>query len=642
MISLVRKKLINNSLYKIFLWIFLLMMALGSGASLFQWSEPDNWVIKAYAQTMTKQTFQNKLAMAKQQQEMFRQKGLILPNQNIKKDTVSSSVGHLLSMHIMEELSLKVPQAHTESAIKQQLAHLPSYFFNEKGELNQEVFQQAIAPHTLDDFTSEIENNAKGKVLYGLIDAGVYVPEFEMSLQYAAEFSSKSYSYITLSYPKYLAAVKSTQPSMETLQKFYKKSQVSDTFKTVESRSGTMWTFDASGYGTSIAQADVKQFYDKNKAVKYLLSPAQMQIRTLLIKVDVGNEASAKLKIEEIRQEAEKNPTQFETLARKFSEDKASASRGGLTDFFTQDDSKMNKMVVDTAFEYLAQDGQISAPIKTDLGYELIQRVGRRPAKYKELDQVASEIKKDLTVERFKKRFSQDASRVITGAKYHPEALMKFIESHKGSKVELSIDARKAGIDYTYLFKTEEGRFATFFDKDKGVILTCSKIVKSVIPELADVQSKVLALYYEQKAVEAMQKELRMALKDAKSMPFEEVAKKYDASIHKASFTYKDGKADQSPILKEPAVHAKLKGMQHAGALMSVETKTDGILMRLDSVAPRDEKLFMDQKDHLGKSMFYMKLYQNKEGFIASLYRTAKLNNKIEIKADVLNLTKEV
>ena len=51
---------------------------------------------------------------------------------------------------------------------------------------------------------------------------------------------------------------------------------------------------------------------------------------------------------------------------------------------------------------------------------------------------------------------------------------------------------------------------------------------------------------------------------------------------------------------------------------------------------------YKEQKEHLSSTMFYMKLYQIKEGFIASLYRTAKLNNKIEIKNELLQFTKEV
>ena len=94
--------------------------------------------------------------------------------------------------------------------------------------------------------------------------------------------------------------------------------------------------------------------------------------------------------------------------------------------------------------------------------------------------------------------------------------------------------------------------------------------------------------------------------------------------------------------MKENAVAQALKGMQHKGAIASVQTKTDGIIIKLDAISEVKPELFAEQKEHLGQVMFYMKLYQIKEGFIASLYRTATLNNKIEIKNELLQFTKEV
>ncbi len=299
-------------------------------------------------------------------------------------------------------------------------------------------------------------------------------------------------------------------------------------------------------------------------------------------------------------------------------------------------------MIVDTAFEFLGQDGQISAPIKTDRGFELIQRVARKAAKYKEFKTVEAEIKKELTEQRFQKRFSQDAARIVTGAKYHPEALMKFIERYKGSKAQLPLDTRKSGIEYTHLFTTEQGRYVTFFDKGKGVILTCTKIEKSFLPDLKDVQSKVLEAYYEQKALDSMKEELALAFKDAERMSMQEVAKKYAASVQHATSTYKDGATQQSSILKEHEVQAKVKNMQYVGSLQSAETKSEGIVLKLDTIGALDSKLFKDQKDRLAKTMYYTKIYQNKEGFIASLYRTAKINNKIEIKVELTSRIKEV
>ena len=193
MISFVRRKFVNNSAYKVLLWVFLLMMMFGSGASLFRGKGHEDWVVKVYKQTMNKQTFQSRVEMAKRQLEMYRQKGIILANKNVKKDATVEVVSQFLLAQIMNNLAVRVSQEQIDATIKKQLSHLPAQFFHENGDLNYEVFQQAIAPHSIDDFVADIEMEIKNKVLYGLIDASIYIPEFELALQYNAEFADKSY-----------------------------------------------------------------------------------------------------------------------------------------------------------------------------------------------------------------------------------------------------------------------------------------------------------------------------------------------------------------------------------------------------------------------------------------------------------------
>lgn len=642
MIALIRRKLLHSYVYKVFILSVVALMGVSSMMFLFQVEEKKDWVISVYDQGMSDFKFKSMLAEAKQRQEMFRQKGFVFANANIPKETVLAAVGSLLSLHALKKIALIVPKSHIDAAVQKQVRQLPPQFLDQNGNLNEEVFRQAIAPYTMEDFLSDIEIDAKNKVLFGLIDVAVYVPSFELDLQAISEFANKVYSYITLPYHKYLNTVKEAQPSTEMLQKFYKQASVADGFKTAERRSGDMWVFDGSNFEAKISDAEAKSFYDKNKVARYVVTPAQMQIRTIRINVRDGNDAEAKTKITEIREELEKNPSEFESFAKRLSDDKLTALRGGLSDFFSRDDKKINKAIVDTAFEFLAEDNQISSPIKVDNGYEIIQRVKKHAALYKDFKSVESEIKKDLGAERFKKRFAQDASRVVNGAKYNPSLMEKFVERYAGKRFSIALSERKSGLEYTYLFKTEEGRYATFFDKNMGIVIQCSKVEKSFLPALSDVHSQVLSMYYKSKAIEMMKDDLALAYKDALTMSMNDVAAKYGITLQRASFSYNDGKAEQSAILKEAAVASRVKGMVGAGAIAQIVTKDDGIAIRLDSVESVNDDVLREQKNHLRSTLFYTKLYQIKEGFIASLYRTAKLNNKVEINPAILSLTKEV
>ncbi len=641
MIAIMRK-LIRNSVYKIFLWAFLFMMAFGSGVVMFNFGESKDFVIKVYEQSIDKTKFQEMLKLAKQQREMYRQKGFAISHQNIEKETVQAAISSLLAQHATNKIGIRVASSYVDQQFQQQLQQLPAYFFKADGSLDQEAFQKVIAPHSLQDFVDEIELETKNKLLFGLVDASVYVPEFEMMLQYNAEFANKKYSYVTLSHQKYLAQVKKHMPSDEVLAKFYKKSLIADQFRSAERRSGTIWKFTPSQFVKPISDNEAKSFYDKNKMQRYVLEPAQIQIRHLLIDPALSTDMDARVKIEEISQIAQKDSTKFEDLVREFSQDSKSASRAGLSDFFTRNDKKVEAAVLEMAFDNLSTDGQVSVPLKTERGYELIQRVAKRATKYKDFKSVEVGIKEEISLEKFKKRFVQDASRVVSGAKYNPESLKKFIERYKGVKVDLSLEVQKSSIESSNLFRIEEGRYTTFLDKEFGAILLCLKVEKSKLPVLDEVKSKVLNLYFEEEANKKLKGDLALAFKDAGKMTLSDVAKKYETSFDQASFENESGKVDQSSILKENLVAKAIRNMQHVGAIAFVQTKTDGIVIKLDSISKVNPEVFAEQKAHLGQVMFYTKLYQIKDAFIASLYRNATINNKIEIKKELLPLTKEV
>ncbi|OGB86394.1 hypothetical protein A3J41_00345 [candidate division TM6 bacterium RIFCSPHIGHO2_12_FULL_38_8] len=635
------RKFVHGTIYKVFLWIFMIAF-LSGGLAIVNFGEEKNWVIKVFKQTLTYPKFQVTLKRVQQQQAMYRQKGFAFAHQNAAQEAAQISVSGLLAQHVMQSLGFCVAPDYVNARFEQELQQLPPYFFKSDGSLDQETFLKAIAPETMQDIVTSIEIEVKNKLLFGLVDAAVYVPEFEMMLQYNAEFANKKYSYLSLPLSKYLAQVRETIPADEVLSKFYKKTSIADQFRTVERRSGTMWKFLASNFVAPVSDADVKQFYDRNKAQRYVIEQAQMRVRSLLIDPKLSNDMDAKTKIQDLSAKVQKDPDQFEELISKFSDDKKAAARGGLSEFFTRNDKDIDSVIAETAFEYLGSDWQISAPLKTARGYELIQRITKLPAKYKDFKLVEAEIKKELVAEKFKKRFMQDASRVATGAKYQPESLKKFIERYKGVKSELSLDARKAGIEYTHLFKLEQGSYAAFFDKDQGVILLCSEIEKSKLPEFAQVKSKVLNLYHQDQALAKLQEQLALAYQDAAKMPLVDVAKKYGVAVQQAKFENVAGKIEQSAILKEAEMASMIKGMQHVGAIGKVVNKSDGILIKLEEVEPLNVSVFQEQKEQLGQAMFYMKLYQIKDGFIASLYRTATLNNKIEIKNELLQINKEV
>ena len=79
-----------------------------------------------------------------------------------------------------------------------------------------------------------------------------------------------------------------------------------------------------------------------------------------------------KQKINELFEKLKQDPSQFKSLAKQYSDDKASGARGGeLAPFGT---GKMVPEFEEAAFS-LKKDGAISAPIQTEYGFHIIQRL---------------------------------------------------------------------------------------------------------------------------------------------------------------------------------------------------------------------------------------------------------------------------
>lgn len=638
MIALMRKVIRNNYLYRILLWSFLIMMAVGGGIAV-NLGQEKNWVIKVYDKLLDENKFQQMMKMAKRQEEEFRQRGIVIAGKDVEKDTVVDGVASLLTDHAMDALTLQVPDQVVDKAMQEMIGSFPAHYFKD-GQLNIELFKRAIAPNTMEDVLESICETSKSKMFLNIVDLGIYTPHFELALAYNADFANKEYSVLTLPLSNFIAQSKKEAVSDASLEKFYKKSKNNVPFKTAEQRAGSVWKFSQANYQVKISDSEVKNYYEAHKQ-QYLLSPSEVQVRLLLIKAEPGKETEAKQKIESLKDQADKNPKEFAKLVKEFSQDADAATKGGLTKPFAQDSKNYDNVLIKTAFEALSKDDQVSDPIKTSRGYELVQRVKRTPAKYKELKTVESDIRKNLEAVKFKQRFKQDATRVVNQAKYNTEVLNAFIERHKAQKQEIPLDSLGSGVVSNQLFKTEDQRYSTFFDGADGMILLTTEVVKSKVPPLSEVKSKVLDAFHKEQAHTLLEKSTKSALSDSKEMTLEEVAKKYSGSVSKASFEYKNGSVTETPLLKTQAIQSKIKGLQRPGAVTEVVTDTDGYVIKLESMQERNEKLFEEKQQSLSKTSFYEKKYKLKEAFVASLYRHAKLDNKIEMKDSILQLIKK-
>ncbi|MDW3095137.1 MAG: SurA N-terminal domain-containing protein [Gammaproteobacteria bacterium] len=129
-----------------------------------------------------------------------------------------------------------------------------------------------------------------------------------------------------------------------------------------------------------------------------------------------------------------KNGEDFANLAEEISEDKFSADKGGSLGYITRTDFD-NPVFVQTLFSM--QKGDVSAPIKTSLGVQLIKLEDITSPKTKALEQVRTQIENELRADASDKEYIEIAER-LSNLSYVNEDNLDSAADELGMKVQTS------------------------------------------------------------------------------------------------------------------------------------------------------------------------------------------------------------
>lgn len=160
-----------------------------------------------------------------------------------------------------------------------------------------------------------------------------------------------------------------------------------------------------------VTEQEIKDFYIKNKAVKFstpdlvkaqhiLISASDIEIKSKnpklseeqLAKKIQDEQAKAKAKAEKVIIEVKADPSKFGELAKEYSDDKASAANGGDLGFFAKKD-----MVPEfSKVAFALKPGEISGLVKTNFGYHIIKVTDFKKATVVPFEKAKEDIKKQL------------------------------------------------------------------------------------------------------------------------------------------------------------------------------------------------------------------------------------------------------
>lgn len=153
-----------------------------------------------------------------------------------------------------------------------------------------------------------------------------------------------------------------------------------------------VYPFENAAYKTEVGQVSMPfktNFgYHIVKVIEKRASNGEIKVAHIMIKKDVKNPETAKNQIKDIYNKFKQGDT-FEFLAKKYSDDKASAPKGGVLRKFSQ--SKMIQPFADISFS-LKNINDVSEPFETKYGWHFVKLLKKYPIEtFEELEKSLKE-----------------------------------------------------------------------------------------------------------------------------------------------------------------------------------------------------------------------------------------------------------
>jgi peptidyl-prolyl cis-trans isomerase D len=281
--------------------------------------------------------------------------------------------------------------------------------FQQDGVFSQRVYERVLSYYGVSamDFEKDKENELKLKILEEMIKNAIKVSEKELRDFYKMQNERVKIDYICFNPIK---TQEKPTLSDEEITKFYEEHQ--EDFRVPEKVKVKYIIFTPEHFQdrVDVTKQEIKEYYETDPELFF--EPKTVKAKHILLKVE---ENTPDEKEEEIKKKAEnlleqlKKDVSFEKLAKKYSEDSASAEKGGDLGYFKKGD--MLKPFEETAFSL--KPGETSSPVRTQLGYHIIHVEDVKEERTTPFEEASNIIEKEIRKEKAQEAVRKEAKRAF-------------------------------------------------------------------------------------------------------------------------------------------------------------------------------------------------------------------------------------
>jgi peptidyl-prolyl cis-trans isomerase D len=493
----------------------------------------------------------------------------------------------------------------------------------------------------------------KDEILIGklraLVADSAMVTDAEVREKFEKENTKVKFDYAVLRKDDILKTIHPTEPELKA---YYDQHKAQYANSIPEKRKISYVLIDTAKLAADakVSQQELQAYYDQHRD-EYRV-PEQVNVRHILIKTPLpGPDGKIDQKgLDDARKKAQdvlaqlKAGGDFAALAKKYSEDTASAKDGGSLGWIQR-----GRTVPE--FEKVAfslPKGQTSDLVQSSYGFHIIQVMDKQDAHLKTLDEVKAQIEPVLKQQKANQAADSLAARVLSQA--------------RASGLDQAAAANGLNVVHTdFISKTDAlpgiGNSqpfmeAVFSEADKSppdqvqlqqgyAIFNLQEIKPPATPTFEDIRSRVENEFKNERAASLMKQKTQELSDRAKAgHDLKKAAKEMGAAIKTSDFVAPDGQVPDLGSMGGPAnVAFTLKPGEISGP---IDTTTSGAVLQILEIQQPTEQDYAAKKDQIRDTLLQQKQGELFGMFVTSLREHMEKTGKIKINQQELkSLTKQ-
>lgn len=373
--------------------------------------------------------------------------------------------------------------------------------FQKDGKFDKATYENFLKMQRRDpgEFEFQVRNDLSQQQLRNAVQDTAFLPKAEAEQYQALRNQQRELEVFTLKMADFQSQVQVTD---EQIAQYYEQNKTSYMTDEKVQLAYVELKRDELATKVTVDEAALKTWFDDN--ADHYAQPEQRMASHILVSVeDPAKDADAKKRIDALYAEIQAGTRTFEAIASSDSDDKIAAEKAGQLGAVVAGDwgAEFEK----AAFALKA--GEMSAPVKTEAGYEIIRVTDIIPAKPRTFEEARADAEKDYRNEQAEKAFL-DKGEVLGRVAYEQDGDLAPAAQETGLTVQQSGWITR--VQGEGIAANEKLRTAAFGDE----VLKSGK--NSDLLELADGHAAVIRVVNHeaaaQKPLEAVRDEIRATL----------------------------------------------------------------------------------------------------------------------------------